>query len=119
MANAALGVLIEDMATRGVEGNLDGVACAGGGAGGNASDEVGTLVHDLDLTVTLLGLTDVQVQVDLSTHQLGNVNVCLEGSVGVSLDLSGLVIDALGTQTQNDLLVDVVLQSGVDKIFSK
>ena len=62
VANAALGVLVEDVATRHIESDLDGVAGAGLGARGNAGDEVGTVVDDLDLTVTLLGLTDVQVQ---------------------------------------------------------
>ena len=39
--DATLGVLVEDVATAGVEGNLDVVAGTGGGTGRNTGDEVG------------------------------------------------------------------------------
>ena len=68
MNDITLCILVEDVDTAGVEGYLDGVACARGGARGNASDQLSLL-------------TDLQVQIDFRTHQLGYVNVGINNGV--------------------------------------
>ena len=99
MRDATLGVLVEDMDAAGVKGDLDGVAGAGSGAGGNAGDQV--------------GLADRQIQVNLGAHQLGHVHISINGAVRQNLDLCGLVMDALRTQTDDDLTVNILLQRGI------
>ena len=103
--NALLGVLIEDVDSRNVKGQLDVVAGSGNGAGGNAGNEV-------------LGRVRIQtvggdVEVDLGTHQLGDVHVSVDDGVGHGADSNGLILQALGTDTHDNLLADVVGEGGI------
>ena len=77
MANATLGVLIEDMATRGVESDLDGVACAGLGARGDAGDEVGTVV---DVTELMGAEIYLYLNVGKSEEGDGKIKIVNEGT---------------------------------------
>ena len=103
--DATLGILIEDMETAHVEGNLDGVACTRGGSGGYTRDESGLL-------------TNVKVEVDLSTHKLGYVNVSLKLALGMVSEVDGLIVNSLGTETCNNFLTDVILEVGVVSLLS-
>ena len=63
--NATLGILIKDVKSGHVVSNGDGVTCTSGGSRGYAGDQLALFAN-------------VEVEVDLGTHKLGNVNVCVE-----------------------------------------
>ena len=70
MADALLGILIEDVDTGGIDRNGDPVACLSLGARGNSCDDVlavGGILHTLE----------AKVEIDLCAHKLSNVNVRL------------------------------------------
>ncbi len=98
--DATLGILIEDMETAHVEGNLDGIACTRGRTRGYTRDESGLLAY-------------VEVEVDRSPLKLGYVNISVELAVGMVSEMDGLVVNSLGTETCNNFLTDVILEVGV------
>ena len=100
MDDAALGVLIKNMHSRGLKGDLDLVAGTRGRARGNAGDDV-LAVGGILLTVK------AEVQVDLGTHQLRDLNGRIDDAVGHRADVDGIIVQALGTDTDDDLLADV------------
>ena len=80
--NATLGVLIKDMKSGHIERDLDGVACASGGSGGYASGQLALF-------------TNVEVQINFSTHQLGYVYVSLKGCTLALANVHFIVKDTL------------------------
>ena len=103
MNDAALGVLIEYVHTGHIESDLDVVARTGGGARGYARDEV--------------GLAYGEVELYLSAHKLGNINISVNNAVREGGELHGSIMDALGTQTDDNFLADVILKIGVVSLF--
>ena len=83
MDYVALGVLVEEMHSGHIDGNLDGISGAGGGVSGNRRDSV--------------LLCKVEVEVDLRTHKLGNIDCRLNDILGMSRNRRLIVVDALGT----------------------
>ena len=71
----------------------DLVAAAGLGGRGNASHQVLALVG--------------QVQIDLSAHQLGNLNLSAQVAVGMLFQELLVVLDVLGTDADLQGLADV------------
>ena len=65
--DATLCVLIEDMNSGCIECELDRLSCCGLRARRNSGNE--------------LSLADHEVEINLCTHKLGNVNVCVESTV--------------------------------------
>ena len=61
MADAPFCILIEDVCSRDINGNLNGVACSRSGTGGYASDEVLLINYD--------------IEVYLRTHKLGHLDI--------------------------------------------
>ena len=104
MNDAALGLFIEDVHTGHIECNLDVVARTGGGAGRNTCDQIGLLTY-------------LEVEVDLGAHKLGNINISIGDAVGMCGELHGRVVNALGTETDDDFFADVVLEVGVVRLF--
>ncbi len=111
MADALLAILVEDMDTRGIDSNLDVVAGLSGRTRGNSCNNVliiGSVLHALE----------AEVEIDLCTHKLGNVNVNLHGGISHGAEVHGLVVDSLGTNTEDNLLADVLLEVGVVSLVS-
>ena len=73
----------------GIECNADGVSVASLGGGSNTSSHLVALV--------------LQVQVDLSAHHFGNIDLSIQLAVGVLCHKLGLVVDILGTNMENEL----------------
>ena len=96
--DATLGVLIEEVHSVHIEADGDLFTGSGGGSGRNTSGE-STL------------FTNGEVEVNFCTHKLGNVNVTLNGCAVALGNRELVIVDTLRTQTSNNLLADVLLQS--------
>jgi len=101
--DVTLGILVEEMDSRSVDRNLHGIAGASCGACGNGSDDV--------------LLLKVEVEVNLRTHKLGNVNRSLDNAFGIVLYRKCVVGDALGTDSRDNFLADVVLDFGIVRLL--
>ncbi len=95
MDDASLGVFVEEMNSVHIKSNLDLVTCSCSASGGYTSDHVLLLEAD--------------VQIDLSTHKLGNFNISGYNAVGHSVDELLLIVDTLRTDTCDNILADVIL----------
>ena len=96
MDDATLGFLVEDMNACHVDSNVYNVTCTGLTSGRYASDKV--------------GLVSYEVEIDLSAHKLCNFNVSLDDSICHSADVSLVVMDTLGTDTDNNFLTNIFLK---------
>ena len=106
VADALFVILVKDMYARGIDSNLDLVAALCSGSRGNAGNDVlavGCILHSLK----------AEVEINLRTHKLGNVNVNLHNRVGHRGKIHRLVVNSLGTDTEDNLLTDIFLEIGV------
>ena len=106
VADALLGILIKDMDTGGVDCNLNLVACLSARTGGYSCDNVltvGSVFHSVE----------AEVEVNLRTHKLGYVDVNFHRGLCERLEIHRLVVNCLGTNTEDNVLVYVLLKSGV------
>ena len=92
------------MESRKIDCDLDGVAGSCGRTRRNARGE-------------RLLLVSREVQEDFITHKLGDVDVAGDYAVSHAGQIHRLVVDALGAQTDNDFLADIVLEVGVVCLF--
>ena len=75
VADATLGILIEDVDTGCIDSNLDLIAAASLRTGRNSCNDIlagGCILHAFE----------AKVQIDLSTHKLGNVNINIKNIIG-------------------------------------
>ena len=104
--DALFGFFVENVNSCSIESNLDGVAASCERSGRYARGEAAFLGR-------------VEVEEDLSTHQLGNVNNGFDGGIGIGFDECGIVVDTFGTDTCGNFLADVVLERGIVCLFSR
>lgn len=95
MNDDLLGVLIEEVHTRGVDGDLDRIARLRGRAGGDAGNQVDF--------VAFLVFAGLEVEINLRAHQLGKLDVSLDRGIGELGQIKRLVVQQLGTQRADDL----------------
>ena len=111
MADALLGILIKDMNSGCINSNLDLIAGTSGRTGRNSCDNVlavGSIFHTLK----------AEVEIDLCTHKLGNVDVNVEYGVCHGVKEHRLIVNSLGTNTEDNVLTDVFLKIGVVRLIS-
>ena len=104
-----LGVLVEEVHPRGIDGDLNCVAGLRGRTGGNTGDQV-------DL-VAFLVLAGLEVEIDLRAHQLSELDVGIDRRVGKLGQVKRLVVQQLGTQRADDLFAYVVLEAFLLGLF--
>ena len=97
MNDAALGVLVEDVHSRQIESDLDGIAGTSGGTARNARGE-GLL------------LISCEIQEYFITHKLGDVDSAGDDMISHAGEIHRLIVDALRSETGNDFLADIILE---------
>ena len=103
MDKALLGIFVEDMETVVLDCDLDAVAGASGRAIGNAGNKV--------------DVAAVYILKNFSAHKLGYVDVGFNDRIRESGHRSGVVMQTFGTDADNNVLADIILDSGIGSFF--
>ena len=105
MNDVTFGILVEQVNSGHIESYVDDVTSASGGTSRYTSGHGSFFSY--------------QIEVDFSAHKFGNFNVTFDNGVGHVADGGSVVVDAFGTNTGNDFLTNVILESGVGSLFCR
>jgi len=102
--DATLCILVEYVNSGELDCDLDSIACSCLGTRRNTSDKV---------LIFILSAGSNEVEVDLSAHKLCNFNVSCDDGIRHSLEVTLLVVETLRTNTEDDFLAYLILESRV------